>query len=228
MVKKNTLIVWDGIMAATDTSEIGTYDIAWHGTVFANAHSVDASSVKAPARGAFSEFCESPMQFRVRGVARSADGSRDEIKFKPFRMNLKDGEGWDLNGRKLTDTEHELFVENLRWRGSPDQKDSLVFARGKDRFGSFVSVGWMRPGNRVTMARRYVDASDDRANWSIQKLRAEVLEQIYDEEEEEAMIPPWTCDVFNARLCWFVSWEDLLIPLVILVCSHFVVFAATQ
>lgn len=51
-------------------------------------------------------------------------------------------------------------------------------------------------GNRITLARRYV--ADDRANWGAKKVKSEILEQIYDSEEESVVMPPWNCKAMNA------------------------------
>lgn len=194
-INKNTLYVWDGILEVQDGSQRGVYDVVWHGTLFANEFSPDATKVQAPKRDAFKEFCDSDLQFRVTGQARPVDVVMDENKFKHYRIRLTDGPGWDLDGQKHHDIDHEV-ISSLQWQGSSDPRKSLVFATGGDSYGKFISVGWMRPGNRVTLARRYV--SDNRAEWSSETLRQETLKIIYDDEEEECVMPPWQCNVFSA------------------------------
>ena len=116
----------------------------WHGTV-TDQTAMDASTVPAPHRNAFKEFCDSDKQFRVTGTAQPLDGIKDDDIFKPHRMTMVDGEGWDMDGHKHRDADHELLVERLQWQGSPDQRDSLVYGKGRDEYGPFISVGWMRP-----------------------------------------------------------------------------------
>jgi hypothetical protein len=196
MVNNESLIVWDGILEAADgDSPSGSYNVVWHGTLVVNEKSPDASKVEAPVRNAFKEFCDSDKEFRVTGTAQPVDGVTDGNKFKVYRMNLTEGEGWDLDGKKHGDTEHEVHT-SLQWQGSSDKRKSLVFARGSDEYGSFISSGWMRPGNRITLARRYVDASSDsRAQWDAETVRKEVLKAIGD--KEDCQIPPWKCSVLN-------------------------------
>lgn len=140
MAYNEKLFIWDGIMEVDG----GTKNAVWHGTVTAET-AMDATRVEAPHRNAFKEFCDSDMQFRVTGAAQPLDGVKDDNRFKPHRLNWTGGEGWDLDGRKHQDSEHELLLERLQWQGSPDQRDSLVYAKGRDEYGPFISVGWMRP-----------------------------------------------------------------------------------
>jgi hypothetical protein len=197
MVSKDTLFVWDGIIESTP-KEKGVYSVVWYGTVTANEYSQDATKVPSPTRNPFKEFCDSDFKFRVTGTAKAVDGSKDENRFKPHRMSLSEGEGWEYDGLKHQDAELDILLENLQWQGSPDPRKQLVFAHGRGAFGPFISVGWMRPGNRITLARRYLDTSDSRASWNNETLRAEVLGKIFDEEEEEIKMPPWKCSVLNA------------------------------
>jgi hypothetical protein len=54
----------------------------------------------------------------------------------------------------------------------------------------------MRPGNRVTLARRYVAEDDPRAKWTLRELRATVLKEVYD--GDSVVLPPWKCSAMNA------------------------------
>jgi hypothetical protein len=199
MVNKNAVLVWDGILETLGGGD-GGYDVKWHGVVVANEDAADASSVPEPPRNAFKEFVDSDLQFNVSGTARPIEGNaNDGNKFKPFVVSLTSGEGWDYGGNKNKDDVHDVHVTSLLWRGSPDQRDSIVVATGKSGgHGSFVSVGWMRPGNRVTLARRYVEDSDSRAGWTPEELRKNILEQIYREEDDTIIMPPWKCAALNA------------------------------
>jgi hypothetical protein len=146
------------------------------------------------------QFVDSDLQFQVSGTAKPVDGSaKDGDKFAPHVISLTSGAGWDYGGSKNTDEVHDVHVTSLLWRGSPDQRNSIVVATGKSAgHGSFVSVGWMRPGNRVTLARRYVEDGDPRASWTPEELRKNVLSQIYREDDDTIVMPPWKCAALNA------------------------------
>jgi hypothetical protein len=86
-----------------------------------------------------------------------------------------------------------------QWRGSPYRGDSLAYAQGEDSFGHFVSIGYMKPGGRITLARRCALVSDDgRAALSVEDVQRETLKAIYDEEEEDiTAMPPWKCNILK-------------------------------
>jgi hypothetical protein len=230
----DTLFVWDGIMEATSsTKDPGDFDVKWSGTLFANPNSPDAKTVGEPKRGAFSEFCDSDKQFSVVGLASALDGTKDDNKFKPYNIKFAEGEGWDMDGAKHKDEEHQIYIERLLWKGGGDKRHTLAYACGKDEFGRFIATGWtvrhenvcyndsihwqaylrnsnpafvffisfyhQRPGCRLTLARRHVNDSDPRAQWDLETLRTKVLEAIYDEANDEIVMPPWQCDIFNAE-----------------------------
>ena len=200
-VDKNSIIVWDGIMVCDEKEgEAGTFKITWHGQLEAHDNATESKGVKEITRNAFQAFCDSDKEFRVIGEAKPADGAADGNKFKPYTITFgKDGEGWDLDGKKHQDEEH-VISSSLQWQGSPDKRKSLCYGKGKDEYGSFFSVGWMRPGNRITIARRYMGDGDDRAGWDLATVQTEILKVIYDDDEEEVTVmPPWQCDVMNAK-----------------------------
>ena len=62
---------------------------------------------------------------------------------------------------------------------------------GNNESGAFVAVGWMYPGNRLTLGRRYLGEKDARIKWGVHELREAVLEEIYLEEDDKVTIPPW-------------------------------------
>jgi hypothetical protein len=196
---KNTFMVWDGILTITssDSDQNCVLTCNWNGTVFMNVHAPDATKINDPPRNAFKLACSSDQEFSVIGIAKPMDGFHDGNKFKPYQISFVEGDGWDFDGVKHVDMEHQVLT-SLQWQGSPDATKSLVFAQGQDEYGKFLSVGWMRPGNRITLARRYVDPSDGRYSWDIAKLRQEVIALVWDEEEEECVIPPWQCPALNA------------------------------
>jgi hypothetical protein len=196
---KNTFMVWDGILTITSSESDRNCVLAcrWNGTVFMNEHAPDATKINDPPRNAFKLACSSDQEFSVSGIAKPMDGFHDGNKFKPYQISFVEGDGWDFDGTKHVDMQHQVLT-SLQWQGSPDATKSLVFAQGQDEYGKFLSVGWMRPGNRITLARRYLDPSDGRYGWDIAKLRQEVIDLIWDEDEEECVIPPWQCPALNA------------------------------
>jgi hypothetical protein len=194
---RDTLFVWDGILVADTKDE--EKKCRWEGT-WVGVESADATTVEAPKRGAFDELVASDMHFHVTG---SAEKMNDENETSYYKLSLTEGPGWDLGEgdekKKNQDTVHDVYLPNLQWTGDlRDQRNNLIFACGKNDSGAFVSAGWMRPGNRLTLARRYVE--DERSDWDLEQLRKAVLEEIYNEDDNEARIPPWQCSVMNAKL----------------------------
>jgi hypothetical protein len=56
----------------------------------------------------------------------------------------------------------------------------------------------MRPGNRITLGRRYLDEEDARAKWDLEDLRSAVLEEICkDSDGRDVITPPWQCSVMH-------------------------------
>lgn len=192
VVNTESMYIWDGILEATEKRSNG-FDVTFYGTLTI-ADEADARKVKAPVRNAFKAFCDSDKEFRVTGTATPLDGKNDGNRFKPYRLNFNGGEGWELDGKKHLDKSFEI-ITIIQWKGSPDQRDSLCFASGSDEYGSFIATGWMRPGNRITLARRYV--SDERAQWSPNKIQQEVMKKIWDDDEEECEMPPWKCSTLS-------------------------------
>jgi hypothetical protein len=119
-----------------------------------------------------------------------------------YKANMIDGSGYDLEEKKHKDTAHNMYLSTLRWKGNlRDQVENIVFALGENEFGNYICVGWLRVGNRVTMARRYIDEEDERCQWDINDLRKAVFEQIASTTEDgvSIVIPPWQCDAMNAK-----------------------------
>lgn len=216
---KETLFIWDGILSFVENDESDEKEAAaagdkikWEGT-WVGADSVDATKVETPKRGAFDEFVTSDNKFEVTGVA--AKGEADKAKGVDdaeaiggevstlYKANLIDGPGYDLEKEKHKDTVHEVYFSTLRWKGNlRDQVENIVFAVGENEFGKFISVGWLRVGNRVTMARRYIDEDDERCNWDIGDLRKTVFDQISTHSEDgdlSIIIPPWKCAAMHAK-----------------------------
>jgi len=197
MIDKNTMFVWDGICESDDGGDMG-YSVTWHGTVICTDNAPKGKDVPETKRNAFANFVASDLNFRVTGTAHPTDGNpRDGNKFKNMLIMFTGGDGWSYGGKWNKDSVHDVHVESLNWRGSDDQRDALCFGSGKDSHGSFISVGWMRPGNRITLARRYV--SDERTGWSAKKVKEMILPQIQDPEDEETVtMPPWQCALMDA------------------------------
>ena len=199
---RETLFVWDGILttaeATKETKEDGDSGeatahraVTWEGT-WVGVDAADATKAEAPKRNAFKEFVESDMKFHVEGKAKQEN---------PFTIiTIDGGKGWDLgegdDKTKNSDKTHQIILETLHWSGSADQTSNLSFAKGTNDHGPFISVGWMRPGNRLTLARRYLDDDDARAKWDLEDLGKAVIGEIC-EGGSAATIPPWKCSAMH-------------------------------
>lgn len=199
-INKETIIVWDGIITATPKigTNNGSFDVAWKGTLFVHENSADPTSVPEPPRPGTAADCPSDQVFQVTGIAKPTDGVADGNRFKKYTIEWNGGEGWEFGGKKHQDMKH-VVIASLQWRGSPDGSDSLCFGKGEDEYGPFVSLGYMKPGNRITLARRCaLDSSDGRVGWSVEDVQKETIKSIYDEEEEDITVrPPWQSDVLK-------------------------------
>mmetsp|Transcript_20053 Transcript_20053/g.43482 ORF Transcript_20053/g.43482 Transcript_20053/m.43482 type:complete len:255 (+) Transcript_20053:141-905(+) len=190
----------------------------WQGT-WVGCDFADASKVPTPVRGAFDKFVSSENAFEVEGTATkgTADDTKEEKDCAKnvggeisslYRISMTGGSGYDLgegsDKKTHKDDTHDmyLFSPTLRWTGNlRDQVQNMVLAVGENEFGAFISVGWLRIGNRVTVGRRYLDEGDERAKWDIEDLRKAVFDKIATVEEDghvELVIPPWQCVAMNA------------------------------
>jgi hypothetical protein len=201
---QDTLYIWDGIVTVHDEeSKDKDVPLAWEGTWVA-VEEADATKAAAPKRSAFAEYVDSDMKFHVSGKAEAVDDAG-----KLFVTTLAEGDGWDMEDgdekKKYQDKEHEVMVKCLRWSGNTfDQTENLIVAKGTNEFGSFVSAGWMRPGNRWTLARRYLaDKKDPRAKLSLQELQEAVIDETVELVEETGQqklrIPPWQCSLLHTE-----------------------------
>lgn len=225
---RETLFVWDGIVsfvekekenegdnggdgaAKTETGEELKWEGTWVGCDFA-----DAKKVPTPKRGAFDEFVSSENAFEVTGVVTkgtTADAGKEKKDDASniggdtstlCRVDMTGGSGYDLDKKKHKDDKHDMyfFAPTLRWTGNlRDQVQNMVLAVGENEFGNFISVGWLRVGNRVSLARRYVDEGDERAKWDIDDLRKAVFDEIctVSDEGHKLVIPPWQCTAMHA------------------------------
>lgn len=217
---KDTLYIWDGIVTAgVPEEEKSDFPIQWEGNWVPVTDAPDAHKAEVPKRsGARRDIDDDGNKFDVKGTATPSkgkdNGGEDSFYDSYFVAELTEGSGWEMkdenddskkNSHK--DETHEVFVKNIRWSGNQkDERDSLVVAKGKNSFGSFCSVGWVRPGCRWTIARRYLDDADPRVGWSLLELhKAAVKESIKEEENDDdsqgmqkrLRIPPWQASVMH-------------------------------
>jgi hypothetical protein len=199
IIMTDTLCIFDGLME-TENSHSYRGTLTWHGVWLVHKSS-DAKAVAEPQRAPTAQMVESDMTFRVTGTATPVDtASKDSTWAQPCEIHWRDG-SYDGAGRvTIQDKTHTLLVTKLRWTGG-EQLKNLVFGTGENQFGKFIEVGWMRPGNRLTIARRYLSGTDDamRTSWSLAKLKEMVLADIYDEQDDEIVMPPWHTEIFNSK-----------------------------
>jgi hypothetical protein len=195
-----------------------TNDVRWNGT-WIGSDSADATKVPTPKRGAFDEYVSSEHFFNVEGVSIMGKSTEDtDGKDGPqnigvatsflHRVAMIGGTGYDLGEgsekKKHKDDRHDMyfFSPSLRWTGKLlDQVENMVLSLGENEFGRFISVGWLRVGNRVTLARRYLDDTDERSKWDLDDLRSAVFDQIAtiaDDGHVQLVIPPWQCSAMHA------------------------------
>mmetsp|Transcript_16314 Transcript_16314/g.21356 ORF Transcript_16314/g.21356 Transcript_16314/m.21356 type:complete len:204 (-) Transcript_16314:226-837(-) len=201
-ITKNSIMIWDGIVTASPSigATNGSFDVSWEGTLLLHADAADPSTVEDPFRKGSGTEVPSEKSFKVTGKALPVDGVADGNRFKKFTMKFNRGTGWDCDGKKHKDKELQV-ISSLQWLGSPDGSNSLCTAAGEDGFGRFIGLGYMKPGNRITLCRRSaLQASDKRASWDAARVLKATMEEIYDEDEEDITVkPPWKCDVLNVQ-----------------------------
>uniref|UniRef100_A0A6U3C4M6 Uncharacterized protein n=1 Tax=Entomoneis paludosa TaxID=265537 RepID=A0A6U3C4M6_9STRA len=200
-INKETIVMWDGIVVATPTigTNDGSFDIAWSGVVLVHENAADPKVVGEPPRPGSAADVVSDKKFSVTGLAKPVDGVADGNKFKKYNIEITGGDGWELGDGKNHQDKKHVIISSLQWRGSPDGSDQLCYGQGEDEYGPFVSLGYMKPGNRITLARRCaLEASDGRVGWTVQDVEKETLKAIYDEEEEDITVrPPWKSQVLK-------------------------------
>ena len=202
---RETLFVWDGILSEEEVTKEGEGDdgsnnigLKWEGT-WIGCESADAAAVETPKRGAFDRDVTSAYSFATSGTA-SKDLANNfyHVSMSGF---YELGEGKDK--KKHSDDVHDMYLSLLRWTGNlRDQADNLVFALGSNEFGQFISVGFLRVGCRITLARRYLDDSDGRCKWDVDALKSAVLEEIASSGKDGHVtlcIPPWQCAAMHAE-----------------------------
>jgi hypothetical protein len=216
---QDSLYIWDGLVAVDDKTAAGDkkesdISLSWEGTWVPVENCPDAANAPAPKRNAFAEYVDSDFLFSVSGMAsvekdESPTEDQEQQQQQFFVAKLAGGDGWDMEEsgkkKKYQDKEHDVMVKTLRWSGNMfDQTENLIVAKGQNEFGFFVSAGWMRPGNRWTLARRYLsDKNDPRAEWSLQDLQEvivrESVEVMEDSGQKKLSIPPWQNAVLHAE-----------------------------
>lgn len=228
---KDTLYIWDGIVALGIPEGKGTQDtpvtLQWEGQWVPVTDVPDAVDAAAPKRNAFKKDIDADCKFLVRGSASrlglrlhtngeddskvNSKGESDGVKEKGATDNnndddvfyvakLTEGEGWEMEegGEKSRyhDTTHDVWVKSLKWSGNQkDETESLVVAKGTNDFGPFVSVGWIRPGCRWTVARRYLSEKDPRKKMPLREFYQNVVAESISVTEESGvkslLVPPW-------------------------------------
>jgi hypothetical protein len=218
---RDTLYVWDGIVSlhmdrksTEGTDKDNSIPIHWEGT-WVPMEASDATKAPAPKRNAFAEYVDSDYRFDIDGSAKplTSEEGKESASSSPggmFVASVTDGAGWDMEDeetkskQKYQDTTHEVLVKSLKWSGNMfDQTENLIVAKGENKFGPFVSAGWMRPGNRWTLARRYLPEGDPRSKMTLLELQVAVMKEtvtlMEDTGQQQLKIPPWHCSVLHSE-----------------------------
>lgn len=219
---RDTLYVWDGIIVEVGWDLVEENQsknkkespLSWKGTWVPCENCADPKKAEAPKRFGGQLEVESANHFEVSGTAQKAavaaeektDADTDNTSTAiPHEASLVGGDGWDMGEgdekKKYKDEIHDVLLSNIKWMGNMrDQRDNLVFAKGTNEFGPFISAGWMRPGCRLTLARRYLDEGDARAKWTLGELKTNVIGGIFDKDSGKVNIPPWQCDALHSEV----------------------------
>ena len=241
---RDTLFVWDGILVDEGEDEEGGGEegeaprrATWSGTWVGAEGCPDARTVAVPRRGAFDELVRSETRFDVGGTAvpSSSPTSPSSVPTPTptppggggdvplLTLSLTSGPGWDLEAEdgtvsQHTDTAHDVLLPSLRWSGNTsDPASDVAVGKGTNQHGAFVSAGFLRVGNRLTLARRYLAEDDRRTGWELEELRREVLAEVVAGAGEgggggrrrggtttAAMaapprVPPWQCGAMHSH-----------------------------
>ncbi|CAJ1946342.1 unnamed protein product [Cylindrotheca closterium] len=211
---------WDLVKNKEETQKSDEIPLNWKGAWVPCENCADAKKAEAPKRVGGALDVESAHHFEVSGSAKpivkdtkKVADAEDENKTSddeencstaiPHQATFTGGDGWDMgegsDTKKYKDEVHELLLSNIKWMGNMrDQRDNLVFAKGTNEFGPFISAGWMRPGCRLTLARRYLDESDARVKWTLDDLKNNVISGIFDKDSGDVCTPPWKCDALHS------------------------------
>lgn len=211
---RDTLYIWDGIVTvgvpADSEKKDSPVPVLWEGSWVPVKNVPDAANADAPKRHAFKKDIDSDYEFQVTGTAAllETNGEEEEGLGRFFVVKLTKGEGWEMEDgdkkKRYHDKTHNVWIKNLKWSGNKkDETESLVVAKGENDFGPFVSAGWMRPGCRWTVARRYLSERDPRAKWSLGKFYQSIVDgtiSIKEGSGEKALrVLPWQTSVMHAN-----------------------------
>jgi len=217
---KDTLYIWDGIVKEEVPEDKETQDtpgsLQWEGYWIPVTNVPDAADAEAPKRHPFKRDIDADCKFLVRGTVTrlytegetngGGASTNDDDNF--YVVKLTEGDGWEMeDGAKktwYTDTTHDVWIKSLKWSGNQkDQRESLVVAKGTNAFGPFVSVGWVRPGNRWTLARRYLSETDLRDKMPFHKFYEIVVGASITVDKETGnkvlLVPPWRTAAMHAK-----------------------------
>lgn len=216
--------------------------LEWEGLWVPVTNVPDATKAEAPKRNAFKKDIDAECTFVVAGTATATslaapaaaaegkdvvddDYEKEGYDDHFFVAKLTEGAGWDMKDddnassssskmKKYQDETHDVLIKTLKWSGNQkDQREYLIVAKGKNEFGPFISVGWMKPGCRWTLARRYLsednnndnnnEGNDPRVSWSLMDLHEAVVREsiVIEEGSDERIlkIPPWQADVMHVK-----------------------------
>jgi len=219
---KDTLYIWDGIVTLgkpeLGETQDGPVPLQWEGSWVPVTGVPDAADAEAPKRHAFKKDIDAECNFMVTGTAarleKTETSGEKEVEKEEgadaddllYVAKFTGGEGWEMQeGTKKSryhDTTHDVWIKSLKWSGNQrDQRESLVVAKGQNEFGPFVSVGWIRPGCRWTVARRYLSEEDARAVWTFRKFYQTIVDESISvakgSEDKILRVPPWQTSVMH-------------------------------
>uniref|UniRef100_A0A7S4EQ01 Uncharacterized protein n=1 Tax=Pseudo-nitzschia australis TaxID=44445 RepID=A0A7S4EQ01_9STRA len=238
MAEKNwreTLYIWDGIVTAgmpspttapeddSAPNESTPIPLLWKGSWVPMTGVPDATKAEAPKRNAFKRDIDAECNFEVQGIATPTKGEDGNVE-QFLVAKLTEGTGWEMKDDEkkevshYKDESHDVLVKTIRWSGNQkDETESLIVAKGQhSEFGAFCSVGWMRPGCRWTLARRYLSEDDPRIKWSLNEFYKVVVKESINvgvgggtaiggdvetkktTEKRLLHIPPWQAPVMHA------------------------------
>ena len=209
---KETLTIWDGFLLSGGDNDAYSKDCTWSGVCMTKHNVKDADTVKEIPRNAFARDASASSSFSFKGSppqptssSTTISGNNDGEKTNFFQectiifSGTFDDDSEQKGTTQVTEENHQVLVSGLRWAGG-DLLRTLSFGCGTNGYGgNFIETGYMKPGNRLVMVRRYLDENDDRAKLSLMELKKKVISQIYTEDDDGTIvIPPWRCELFNA------------------------------
>jgi hypothetical protein len=149
----------------------------------------DARAAPTPSGAA---FAAAELAFEVAGALDGGPGAG------PRGAELTQGRGWQLGEERAwhRDSAHHLMLPE--W--PLPRAGQAVFATGANEFGPFLSIGRLVEAREdeweLTLARRYLDPRDARAEWTPEVLRGAALAAGLDAGAAQ----PWRSAVLRAAL----------------------------